>query len=470
MQKRKFIGRENELALLNEAYQEKKSSITVLYGRRRVGKSYLLREFVKNKPCLSFEGIEDAPTLIQLEQFLKFLQNQVNEPLLKDVIWRRWIQALDYITNYTAKSAKKYIIILDEFQWMSCMQSRLTALIKTYWDQYWLHNNKVMLVLCGSISSFMVEKVIHSKALYGRIRSEICVQPLSLSEIYELLDKNRGEMEILKYYLIFGGIPKYYEDVKLNQSFDQNIERICFRQGSSMEGEFQKVFYSQFREARIYQQIVELLIPRPLTFSEITKKLKLPPSGGSRSYLKNLELAHFIMAFHSYNEPNSAQNIKFKLTDEYIVFYKKFIDPNLKLIKSGFDDNFFKNRILPTWKPWLGYAFETFGLKNAVLLAKKMGFANLVESFGPYFKRKDKGFQFDLVYRRTDKVITVCEIKFYDKPVELEVIHEFQSKLQNAEWPSGYTIERALIAPLGANKTVIASKYFHHIIDLKKLF
>jgi AAA+ ATPase superfamily predicted ATPase len=178
-----FVGRQEELKELNELYHAKKSKLVVIYGRRRIGKSSLINTFCKDKMCLNFEGLEGEETANQIKSFTNDLIRQINDPILKSVHFKNWTEVFDYLTSYLIKHKKKIILFFDEFQWLAANQGTLVSLFKKYWDQQ-LKNLNVLIILCGSISSYMVKKVIRSKALYGRIDWEHQLGPISPSEAH----------------------------------------------------------------------------------------------------------------------------------------------------------------------------------------------------------------------------------------------------------------------------------------------
>ncbi|HEU5281452.1 MAG TPA: ATP-binding protein [Gammaproteobacteria bacterium] len=464
-----FIGRTHELAALNRLYQAKGGKLVVIYGRRRIGKSALIDHFMKDKTHLRFEGLEQGNTKVQLSQFIYDLGEQTNDALLKQVKVDSWLPVLDYLTKIISTKKEKTVIFLDEFQWLSLGQSKLVSLIKKTWDQHWSKQN-VMLILCGSGCSFMTKRVIDSKALYGRIDWELCLAPLTPHEAYTLLDKRRDRDEVLMYLLTFGGIPKYINEIDVRRSFDQNINAMLFIEGGFLVNDYQKVFYSQFKEYQTYEAIVQCLRVQPLTLEEIAGQLKMTSGGGMRSYLRNLEKASFVTGFTPYDKPPSSRLIKYKLTDPYLRFYFKYVEPHRKLIAANRTRNLFTELVKPHWQAWLGFAFENYCVTHAMQLARIMGFESQVVHFGPYFKRGDEGFQVDLIFLRSDRVMTMCEIKFYDKPVPIAVVHEVGRKCDLLNVPKGYTLEKALISRMGPEKHLRELEYFHHYVEVADFF
>ena len=465
----KFIGRDLEIQELNKLYQSPEAKLVVIYGRRRVGKSRLVEQFMRGKKHLRFEGLERLRTKAQLTHFLEDMSQQLDDPLLREASLDSWTPIFDYLTKYFAQQDEKTILFLDEFQWLAANQTKLVSLLKKYWDQYW-SKQKVLLILCGSVSSYMIKRVILSKAFYGRINWELCLQPLNPQEILELLNAKRSADEVLQYALILGGIPKYLKEIDTHQSFDQNINKLFFTRSSIFLREYKRIFYSQFKEYRIYEAIIRYLKDSPRSLREISLHLKMASGGGFKSYLENLETALFITSYVPYNRKETSKLKTYKLTDEYLRFYFKYIEPNHKLIAGNPNRNLFTQLIKPVWNAWLGFAFENFCLKNAGYLAEIMGFSDYVVQWGPYFQRGDDAFQIDLIYLRSDQVITLCEIKYSHDQIPVAIVAEVEKKCQLIQLPRGYTLKRALISRFGPDKALKQLNYFHHSIQASDFF
>lgn len=463
-----FIGRDAEMNLLEGCYQNKSSFIGVIYGRRRIGKSRLLSEFIQKKNNLSFEGLEDASTDMQIAHFQEQLARQTGNTLLLKSQIPNWNRAFDILTDIIlAKSKKEHLVIVfDEIQWMASQRTQLISLIKYYWDNQW-KQHKVSLLLCGSIASFMVKKVIRSKALYGRIDLELKLQQLRPNEATLFLRK-RSLHESLLYQMILGRVPKYLEHVDPRKSFEMNINQICFQSNGIMVNEIDKIFYSQFKKSSLYARIVTCLFSGPKTMNEIAIYLKIKSGGGLKEYLTNLELAQYIGSDVSIDKKSNSKYKRYFLTDEFLLFYKKFMEPNKNQIQKNQDLDLFSKLIKPKWSPWLGLAFERFCMNNANYLSQKMGFQDYMIGYGPYHQ-KDPGLQIDLLFQRSDKVIVLCEMKYSDQLISKEIIPQIQSKIDRLRSFKGYTIEKALITTCGADKSLTKEKYFDYVLTTEDL-
>jgi len=270
-----FIGRTYELQQLKDKYNTGKSELVVIYGRRRIGKSSLVEKFAENKEFFfNFEGIEGENTKGQMASFVKIMGKYIDDSFLSKINFDSWHTVFDYLTEKLIdkkKRKKKLILFLDEVQWMAVRRSKMIGIIKYFWDNYWKKMN-VMLILCGSIASFMIKRIIHSKALYGRITFEILLKGLLPNEAANFFANKRSKEEILTFLMVFGGVPRYLEEINLNRSFNQNINSLCFSKNGLMVDEIKKIFYSQFKEAETYLKIVTVLKGRLLTFKEVSEK------------------------------------------------------------------------------------------------------------------------------------------------------------------------------------------------------
>lgn len=469
----KFVGRQQELELLSEKYHSSKSELIVLHGRRRVGKSCLVWSFCKDKRnnSLMFEGIENKQTADQIEHFYSSLRAQIQDPLLNDVIFKNWDGIFRYITKYLQEHISiKTVLFFDELPWMASKQGKLISLLKYFWDNHWKQLN-VMVIMCGSISSFMINQVIKSKALYGRFSLIIHVRPLLPSDAATLLNKRNG-VEKIKYLILFGGIPKYLEDINTQKSFDINISKLCFEQNSLMLEEFQRIFYGQFRMPTTYMKIVKLLSTGPQSMLDIETKIKISSGGGLKRYIDNLINADFIDYYYSIDKKDNSQMKKLRITDEFICFYYKYIFPNMKIIKKGLNDNFYLSNIRPKWNSWMGLAFERFCLNNSAFIAKKLGISSSVINAGAIFTNEKNGYQIDLAFIRNGNVVTICEIKFSEEKVNTSVIAQVKKKCEKLlehKIFKNYSIETCLISLNGAEKSVIDSEYFNYLLDVKEL-
>lgn len=467
-----FVGRQKELELLEDAYDSLKSELVVIYGRRRIGKSRLIQHFARGKPhFFPFEAVEGETTQNQIRHFTKTLRKHSDDSVLNNVDFKNWDQVFTYMTDRVIPGKngnKKTIVFFDELQWMAAGRTKLVSLLKYYWDNHW-KDKHVLLILCGSVASFMTRKVLKSNALYGRINLEILLKGLPADEAARLFRGKRSKEEILKYLMVFGGVPKYLEEINLDRSFNQNMNRLCFSPHGPMVNEVERLFYSQFRETQTYKKIVELLKTGIFSLEEISRRVGFSSGGGLKFYLNNLEQAEITRSFIPFGKGFKSKFKKYALFDEFLYFYFKYMEPNQRVITEGESGRMFETLTRDSFDMWMGFAFERFCLRHSGLLARRMGFRDDVLLAAPHFGKGDQKFQVDLLYRRADRVVTVCEIKYRNKPVTREIIPEMDRKCRLLDIPTGYTMEKALISLYGPDDSLKETAYFHHNITLEDI-
>ncbi len=461
-----FIGRQHETSLLEELFNKKDGKLIVIYGRRRIGKSELMHHYLQNKTHLYIDGLEGEHTPKQIENFINQISHQLKNQFLKNTKFKTWFEVFQYLTEHIFNENKKFVLALDEFQWMAAGQSKLINQIKSFWDTYWKKSG-VQLILCGSIAHFMVKKVIHSKALYGRIDLEILLEGLTPNEVTKLIP-NKDPQEILRYSLIFNGVPKYYEVLDKNLSFEKNLNKHCFSKNSFFFTEIKKIFYSQFKEHSTYKKIAQLLAQKNYTLEELAKKLKISSGGSLKSYLENLELSGFVKSYRN-TITQSKKGQKYKLVDPFLKFYYSQILPHENIISNNIGSDIYFRLVKPQINPWMGLAFENFCILNSRKIAILLGIENLTTYSGPVFSPTE-GVQFDLVFIRNDKTITLCEIKYHSSPVSTIVVKEFSEKLKKFKAPKGFSIEKVLIASNGVDKNLSELCFFEQIITGNDFF
>ena len=466
-----LIGRTEELKILNQVREQEKSSLVVVYGRRRIGKSFLIERHVSQHSCLYFEGIEGQGSKYHIRMLSQQIKSNFKTSELLKKQYDSWEAVMELLTSYIkSRKNKKTIIFFDEYQWIASNRSRLTSIIKKYWDKEWKKMN-VQLILCGSISSYMIKKVIKSKALYGRIDLELNIKQLAPKEASLFFSKSKSELEKFKYLLIFGGTPKYLEDINQSLSFEKNLARFFFDKNSGYVNEYEKIFYSQFKEHRVYENIIRLLAKEALTLDQISKKLSFSSGGGLKSYLDNLVKAQFIKDYYASPDKLKSKIITYKIIDPFLKFYMTFVFPHRNLILNAQEPLSLLRRITKNkLNIYLGHALENFSQLFALELAKLMDFEDEVISYGPFLKKSAQAFQIDLLYFRENKCFTICEIKYSDEMISPAVIPEVENKVyQLKQLYPNHSIQKALITIIGPSKALKESRYFDYILSGREI-
>ena len=333
----KFYGRETEIDILRAPNWRSKALLATIYGRRRVGKTALVEKAFQDNPVWKFEGIEGANKKTQIKLFLLQLEHYAGiQEKLHAKAWSEVFLLLDnHIGEFEKKSKKKLVVFFDEFQWICEMKTTLVAEFKFFWDNYFVKHQKCFFIICGSISSFIVKKVVHSKALYGRIDIEINLQPLSIKESQQFFENTPFEHQIIDMYMVFGGIPQYWLELNPQLSLIQNLNEYAFKSSGYFFKEFNRIFISHFASSDIYESILKKLAVKSLTQKELLLACHVKSGGVFSDKIKDLELAGFIRKEISVDKEFNSKIFQYSLSDEFLHFYFRFILPFSAQIISG---------------------------------------------------------------------------------------------------------------------------------------
>lgn len=478
-----FVGRARELGELNRLLRKESASLVVVKGRRRVGKSRLVAEFAKQAGAkfYTFTGIPPVKgTTAQdqrnhfVESYLKQFGSGLDYYSIKAHDWYPLFMLLaESIGN------ERTIVLLDEISWMGSKDVNFLGKLKTVWDTAFSRNPKLILVLCGSVSAWIEKNIISSTAFFGRINLKITLGVLSLPECDELLRYkkfNKSPMEKFMILSVTGGIPWYIENIDGSQSAADNIKRLCYEADGLLVNEFKYIFDDIFRRRRIRisRKIVECLAKGPAEFNDIAKDIQY--SGGSLTdYLNDLEEAGFISKDFSWDFKTGDVNrvVLYRLKDNYLRFYLKYIAPRLAKIKKGHFALSESITAFPGWESIMGLQFENLALNNHALIMKKIGINPSEVVFdNPYLQRKtlaQEGCQIDYLIQTKYNTLYVCEIKFSQHPVGLSVIKEVKNKIESLKRPRGFACIPVLLEVNGVDQTVLDHAYFETIIDFGDL-
>ncbi len=471
-----FYGRENEISLLKDKNRLDKAQLTAIYGRRRIGKTSLVEYTFKNDKLWKFEGIENGSRQIQLKYFLKQLSHY-SKDLNQNIIPKDWGDVFDIleeqINQYRKKDKTRLIIFFDEFQWMAEMKPGLVSIFKYYWDNFFSKHEWCDFIICGSVSSFIVGKVIQSKALYGRIGLEINLPPLSLKECKKFYKKGPFVKHALENYMVLGGVPQYYQEFNSTLSLQQNLDKLAFSPYGYLFKEFDRLFISHFSTHNIYEKILQILSVKKYSYSELAKKCGIAAGGSFSERMKELEQAGFVKSSVPIDKKSNSRLIQYAINDEYLHFYFSFILPFSEEILSG-NINFQKIASHKNYEQWQGYAFERLCQKHSKLIADFLKFSAVKYRSGSWFRRsqgRNTGIQIDLMYVRGDKVLTVCEIKYSKKLLPSAIMSNFKRKIDvlSAEYEN-FAIEKVLIVGNVQHIPQALENYFDNIITAEKLF
>jgi len=416
-----MIGRQEEIALLQTLEQADKSSFVAVYGRRRVGKTYLIRTVFEKRMVFQLTGLARTKIDKQLANFhaalVKNFPQYEEKPIAQD-----WFQAfLQLELALETSNAEKKIVFLDEIPWLDSRNSGFISALEHFWNSWASARRDVLLITCGSAASWMINNLINNHGgLHNRVTHQMPIDPFTLAEC-EAFFKSRSatfdRYQLLQLYMVLGGIPFYLDMVETSQSAAQNINRLCFTPRGGLRKEFDNLYASLFRNADKHIAVIEALAKKAqgMGREDLIKAANLVNNGNSSKILKELEESDFIRRYHTFGK--NSRNSLYQLTDFYSLFYLKFLKSNHIL-----DTDFWLNSLdNPEVRAWSGYAFEQICLSHLSAIKKALGISGIqtISSawLGSYDNQKA---QIDLVIDRRDHVITICEMKFSINPFIIE--------------------------------------------------
>ncbi len=409
-----LIGRDAEKQILLDALQEEYSQFIAIYGRRRVGKTFLIRESYNYKFDFQFTGATKLSARKQLVRFRRALKEhgQTDTPELTN-----WGDAFDELKRYLSNLPDgKKIVFLDELPWMDAPRSNFLSELESFWNGWASARKDIVFIVCGSSTSWMVKKIIKNKGgLHNRLNHRIALKPFTLG-LCEKLVQSRGLMlnrkQILEAYMIFGGVPYYWSLLRKGVSIAQEIDRLIFSDDGELHDEFEMLYASLFKKPEPYVRIIELLAQKKmgLTRIELLSASGFEDNGAFSDILKDLEWCGFI---HSYTMlGHRTKSDIFQLIDHYTLFYYEFIHGK----RQG--ANFWKSMLgTPKYNTWCGLAFERACLWHVDQIKHKLGISGILTNeyawrHFPTENREHRGVQIDLLIDRSDGIIDICELKY----------------------------------------------------------
>lgn len=397
-----------------------------MYGRRRVGKTFLITQFFKDSNVY-FE-VTGSKLASKKEQLTNFYREFIAlfKPEAEYVVPKNWSETFHQLKEAICAipPSQKVILFFDELPWLASPKSGFLQALDYFWNRHASRMPNVLLIICGSAASWMIKKVIHNRGgLYGRLSAEIRLQPFSLSEVEEFFQERRIELsrkQIVEVYMVTGGVPKYLTYVERGKSAAQIINSLCFMPQGPLLKEFHNLYDSLFEDAYRHVKIVRALAERRqgLMQKELFQAADLSIGGRSVELLNELEESGFIIGAQSYGK--QVRERKFRLVDEYSLFYLYWIDAIKQSILQGTDQDYWnKIQSTPSWYTWAGLAFENICLKHVGKIKEALEISGVStrESHWRYVPPKgsnERGAEIDLVIDRADQCINLCEIKFYN--------------------------------------------------------
>lgn len=472
-----FVGRQKELKQLKNQLDRNIASLIVVKGRRRIGKSRLIAEFAKGTHFISISGLTPGKQVTaqhQRAEFAKQLARIFQIPLPAHEDWSDLFWAL---AQQTQKG--RVIILLDEISWMGMKDPTFLGKLKNIWDSDLKKNPKLMLVLCGSVSSWIEKNILSSTAFVGRIDLTLSLSELSLHECNDFWGSRKDQIssyEKFKILSLTGGVPRYLESIVTKQSAEENIRNLCFTEGGFFFDEFNKVFTDLFsRRGEIYKNILLCLIQHPhATLNDIFEFLNMKRTGTMSQYLEDLITAGFIRRDYTWSIQSEKQSklSQYRISDNYVRFYLKYILPNKAKIENGaFTEKAISS--LPGWDAIMGLQFENLVLHNRQLVKKCLNIEpGEVIQDNAYFQKasaSQSGCQIDYLIQTRFNTLYICEIKFSKNLIGPSIINEMKEKISKLDLPRNFSYRPVLIQVNGVEDSVIESEFFSNIVEFGEM-
>ena len=466
-----IIGRTEEIQEFKQILASEKSEFLTIYGRRRIGKTFLIRSYFKNQFSHYITGLHKASKKQQINNFYSILLKNFS---LKKNEKRAttWLGAFEHLQQYLEKpSTKKKIVFLDELPWLATAKSDFMLALNNFWNHWASARKDIVLIVCGSAASWMIENVLQDKGgLHNRVTRRMRLLPFTLQETELFLKKkkfNLVQYEIAKLYMCLGGIPFYLDLLDNSISIAQNIDKLFFTPKGVLRNEFNELYKSLFKNATKHIAVIKALSQKAKGIGrlDIIKHSKLPNAGSTTRILEELEESGFITKYQNFGKLK--REAIYQLTDYFTLFHFKFIAKSSVLDK-GF---WLKKLESPAQYVWAGLTFELLCLQHIENIKRKLEILG-IDTHSTVWSNKNA--QIDLIIDRKDNVINICEIKFTKEPFNID--KKYFENLQNkmAQLRSEITAEKSLqlvmITTYGLSQSKYSSAIVQQQVTLKDLF
>ncbi len=483
-----LIGREGEKKTLKALHGSSKAEFLAVYGRRRVGKTFLITEYFRDKGIFfEITGSPNASTSEQLANFHReysalFESEGISAPPAN------WSEAFHRLATVCKKlaAAQRIVLFFDELPWLASPRSGFLSALDYFWNRHASRMPNILLIVCGSAASWMIKKVVDSRGgLHGRLSAHMRLLPFTLTETERYLHSQAAKLnrkQICELYMTMGGVPKYLSYISRGTSAAQVIDHLCFSPQGPLVTEFHRLYFSLFDSSEKHIACIQALAratQRGLSRREILDTVPAVSNGGTASaVLRELEEAGFISASLALGK--RAQSRRYRLTDEYSLFYLRWIDPVKSQVLQRSDRAYWaKKRGTPAWYAWAGKAFESLCLKHINEIKEALSIGGVLTQHGHWEYRLkrgtgERGAEIDLVIDRADDCIHLCEIKFSDG--EFAITKQYADQLERKkevfreQTKSRKALFTTLITPYGIRDNIHARAVVDHSLTLEDLF
>lgn len=471
------VGRSLEKQQLDRTLKSDIAELVVVYGRRRVGKTYLVREHLKKQICFELTGLHNETLKRQLENFAQRFGEQTrrNEP-----VPQTWLEAFGQLRRFLGrnKSSKKRVLFFDEFPWLATRRSGFLSAFEEFWNTFASRQPNIVCVICGSAASWMISKVINTKGgLHNRDTARIRLEPFTLAETKQFLTHRRVKLidfQIAQLYMALGGIPHYLQRVKKGRSAAQNIDDLCFAKDGILANEFNNLYPALFEHSDRHETVIRALAKKRqgLTRTELVESTRLGSGGTMTKVLTELAESGFIREMPALHAKR--KNSLLRLTDEYSLFYLNWIETN----RMSGSNIWLTKSSGQKWKSWCGYAFESLCLKHIPQMKTALGISGVLTEEASWHHRArgkgDDGAQIDLLIDRNDQCINICEMKFTESEFTIDKRYATDLRRKLAVFRDKAKINKSLFLTMVTSSGIRQNEHSQELvantISLENLF
>lgn len=430
------VGRDREQRTLRQALASDRPELVALYGRRRVGKTFLVRQTYEAQLVFELVGSHAGARAAQLQAFATALGRAVGAPapLAAPDDWPAAFELLiRYLEPLLAAKKTKRVVFLDELPWLATRRSGFLAAFEHFWNSWASKQPRLVVVICGSSSSWMLRKIIRQRGgLHNRVTRRLRLDPFTLGEAEKLLESQGvrlGRYQTLQLYMTLGGVPHYLSQVEPGESAAQAIDRLCFARGGALRDEFLHLYEALFNKPERHEAVVRALASRRrgLTRNELLRAASLGTGGAATKVIDELVESGFVMATHHLGF-DKKETIH-RLADPYSLFYLRFVEGHRGASKGAW---LTKHRS-PSFKAWSGLSFEAIAMMHVSGIKAGLGIEAVQAEYSAWQHRPtdadDDGAQIDLVIERADHTTNLCEMKFAE--AEYTISKGYARELRN---------------------------------------
>ena len=468
------VCRNEEIEFLEKKLSSNQAEFIALYGRRRIGKTFLIRQLFSRRFAFAVSGVLNAPTK---EQFMVFA-DALTDYGYKGQMPKNWMEAfrcLQKLLQSKLKGKKPVIVFIDEIPCLDTRNARFIPALDHFWNGWAAHQKQIKLIVCGSATSWMIKNIIDSHGgLHNRLTAELHLRQFTLNEVEQYLRKRHfswHRIEIAQTYMVFGGVPYYLSLLDPALSLAQNMDKLLFADNAPLQREYDRIFKSLFTAPEAFARIIQLLSEHKsgLTRNEIADKLHIKTGGTLTDMLSALENCDFIRCFYVREKKISSRQGIYQLVDFFTLFHFYF------LTKPNTDEHFWTHMLgKPKLNVWYGLAFERVVMSHIPQIKRALGISGMhVDYYAWRSKTMNPGAQIDLLLERSDKVINLCEIKYSDMPYAITkdeaTLYHNRLNAFRIETETRCAVQTTYITTCGLRKGMYAST-IQHSVTLNDLF